>query len=60
MSINDLVDHTLSYPGPSARVEAAKEDFRRDLEVALLPFLQDGAIEARVVTWGNVFKFRQS
>jgi SAM-dependent methyltransferase len=56
-SIDDLINISLSYSGLTARVEAAKEEFRHDLEVALLPFLQDGAIEARVVTWGNVFRF---
>jgi ubiquinone/menaquinone biosynthesis C-methylase UbiE len=60
MSVDDLVNHTLSYPGPSAPVEAAKEEFRHDLGVALLPFLQNDTIEARIATWGNVFKFGQT
>jgi SAM-dependent methyltransferase len=60
MSIDDLVNCSLSYSGLTARVEAAKAEFRHDLETALLPFLQDGAIEARIVTWGNVFRRRRS
>jgi ubiquinone/menaquinone biosynthesis C-methylase UbiE len=57
MSIDDLVNYALSYPGPAARIEAAKGKFRQELEIALLPFLRDGVIEARIVTWGNVFRF---
>ena len=59
-SIDDLVLQSLSYAGLSSRVEANKEEFRRDLEAALLPFLRNGELEARIASWGNVFRFKRS
>ena len=59
-SINDLINITLSYPSLSEPVESAKEKFRHDLESALLPFLRNDEIKARIVTWGNVFRFKRS
>jgi SAM-dependent methyltransferase len=60
LSVEDLINISLSYSGLTESVEAARDDFRHDLEVALRPFLRNGTIEAHAVTWGRIFKSKQS
>jgi SAM-dependent methyltransferase len=59
-TIDDLVKQSLSFAGLTSRVEAETENYRGDLEAALLPFLRNGALEARIVTWGHVFRIKRS
>ena len=57
LSVNDLVNHSLSFSTMFDQVNAAREDYRRELEIVLQPFQRNGYFKATFVTWGNIFKF---
>jgi len=57
LNIADLVNHSLSYSSVFDQVISAKERYVHELELALRPFLQNGFVNARFVTWGNIFRY---
>ena len=57
LTIDDLVNHSLSHSSLYDQVNRSRDSYRAELESALRPFLRDRFIEAEFVTWGNIFEW---